>query len=212
MKIVEQKPKLFAGFQWGEPVGEIEELQVRHVGAELHITGLVPRYQAENRPTDLMQQYEIAAKFRAVGKQRTTSDSPETLFANAETDDKLVAFVRRFGPVVAKDAYTNFERLEKSLPEPRLPIRLSAVQDMQELRNEHLIYRSALDLMVRLTESSFDFLSAQGLIKEIASKISDWPKQWERERALSKKEPFWNCKLDSIRRILQLSVGGPDIL
>jgi hypothetical protein len=204
--------RLFPGFQWAEPLHAGEELQVEPVGTELHITGMFPRYEGEHRPTDLIRQYELAAKYRAVGKLRTTGDSPETLFANAETDNKLVAYVRQFGPVVAKDAYTNFERPEKGQSEPRLPIRLFAVQDMQELRNERLIFRSALDLTVRLTESPFDFVSAQHLIREIATRIVDWPKQWERERALSRKEPFWNLRSDSLERIQQLTVQGPDCL
>jgi hypothetical protein len=145
MKNVEHK--LFPGFQWAEPLHAGRELQVEQVGTELHISGLLPRYKGENCPTDLIRQYDIGAKYRAVGKQRTTGDSPETLFANADTDDKLVAFVRRFGPVVAKDAYTNFEKPEKGRSEPRLPLRLFAVQDIRELRNEHVIFRSAMDLM-----------------------------------------------------------------
>ena len=198
--------------QWAEPLHEAKELQVKQIDTALHITGLLPRYEGETRPTDLIRQYDIAAKYRAVGKQRATGDSPEILFANADTDDKLVAFVRRFGPVVAKDAYTNFERPEKGRSEPRLPPRLFAVQDMQELRNEHLIFRSALALMMQLTESPFDFLLAQRLIGEIASKIIDWPKQWEREGVQSGKEPFWNLRADSLKRIKQLTVGGPDCL
>ena len=158
MKYIERR--LFPGFQWAEPLHAGEELQVEPVGTELHITGMFPRYEGEHHPTDLIRQYELAAKYRAVGKPRTTGDSPETLFANAETDNKLVSFVRQFGPVVAKRAYTNFERPEEGRAEPRLPIRLFAVQDMQELRNEHLIFRSAMDLMMRLAESRFDFVSS----------------------------------------------------
>jgi len=203
---------LFLGFQWAEPLRAGAELRVEPVGTELHITGLLPRYEGKDRPTDLIQQYEIGAKYRAVGKQRTTGDSPETQFANAETDNKLVAFVRQFGPVVAKDAYTNFERPEKGQSEPRLPIRLFAVQDMQELRNEHLIFRSALDLTVRLIESPFDFVSAQRLIGEIATGIIAWPEQWERERVQSRKEPFWNLRSDALERIQQLTDRKPDCL
>ena len=203
---------MFPGFQWAESLHEGEELLVEHVRTDLHISGLLPRYEEENRPTDLIRQYDIGAKYRAVGKQRTTGDSPETLFANADTDEKLVAFVRRFGPVVAKQAYTNFEKPEKGLFQPCLPLRLFAVQDIRELRNEHVIFRSAMDLMTRLTESRFDLRSAQRLIGEIAARIIDWPKQWERERVQSRKEPFWNLRADSLQRIHGLTVGGPDCL
>jgi len=209
MAIVEQ---LFPGFQWAEPLEEGGVLQVERAGPELHITGLLPRYQAQNHPSDLLGQYGIAAKCRAVGKPRTTEDSPEILFANADSDDKLIAFVRRFGPVVAKCAYTNFEKPEGGLREPRLPPRLFAVQVIEELRNEHLIYRSALALMSRLTESSFDYPAAQQLIGEIAAKVADWPRQWEREKAQCWKEPIWHLSAESLKRIEQLSSGRPDVL
>jgi hypothetical protein len=209
MNIVEHASR---GFQWAEPVDKGEALQVEQVDTELRITGLLPLYERKDRPTDLIQQYEVAAKYRGVGKQRATGDSPEILFANADTDDKLVAFVRRFGPVVAKQAYTNFERPEKGLPEPRFPPRLYAVQDLRELRNEHLIFRSALTLMMQLTESPFDFLSARRLIGEIASRIIDWPKQWERERVQRKRDPFWNLSADVLPRIKQLAAAKPDCL
>jgi hypothetical protein len=186
-----------------------KELHVEQVGSDLHVAGLVPRYLEENLPTDLMREYEITAKYRAVGKPRKTGNSPDVLFANADTDEKLVAFVRRYGPVVAKEAFTNLERPEKGVPEPRLPLRLSAVQGMQELRNEQVIFRSALAVVIGLTEPNFDFPLAQSRMGDIAAKIVEWPGQWEREKRLTQKEPFWNLRADAIERIKGLTTGVP---
>ena len=62
----------------------------------------MPEYVSETRSCDLLRQYEIAHKNRSIGKQRTGKDSPHIRFANAESDDDLIEFVRSFGPVVAK--------------------------------------------------------------------------------------------------------------
>ena len=134
------------------------------------------------------------------------------LFANAESDEKLIAFVQRFGPVVAKCAFTNFDKPEEGLLEPRVPRRLSAVQDMQELRNEQSIYRAVLALLQQLSEPDFDYLAGQRLIAEIAVKITYWPLQWEREKIFRGKDPFWKLSQKALQRIESLKSLPPGIL
>jgi hypothetical protein len=211
MKNVEHpKRKLFGGFQWADPFAGSKELQVTQVGTDLHIAGLFPRYTEENSPTDLIRECEITAKCRAVGKPGGPGNSPDVLFANAETDEKLVAFVRRFGPIVAKEAYSSFERPESDLAQPHL----YAVQSMKELRDEQVIFRSALGLLTRLTESNFDFPTAQRQIGEIAARIVAWPGQWQRERRERENrfavEPSWNLGADAIERTKRLASAPPD--
>ena len=201
--------ELYGGFQWAEPFQKNGELEVQLLGSKLHITGLLPRYKSEGRPSDVIWQYERAPKSVGIGQKRNGCASPEILFANADTDDKLVAFVRKFGPVVAECAYHNFERPEPNLPEPRFPPRLFAVQDLQELRNEQLIFRSAIALAKQLTNQQYD---SERLIGEIAARIVDWPRQWEREKAQSGREPLWNLDAKSLKRIESLKSGAPDLL
>jgi hypothetical protein len=209
--IVEQ---LCPGFQWAEPFRNGSRFEVVQVGSELHIKGLLPLYLTESHPADLIKQYESAAKYRAVGQPRTAEESAEICFANADTDERLIAFVQRFGPVVATRVGDDFERLrtKKGLTEPHFPPYLVAVQDMQELRNEHCIFRSALALIMELAESDFDNLSARRLIGQIAAKIRDWPRQWEREKSERRKEPLWNLNIESRKRIDHLKSRQPDIL
>lgn len=215
MNIVE---RLYPGYQWAEPLRKGEELTVEQLDSELHITGLLPGYLDQNHPSDLIRQYELGAKYRAVGKLRTSEESPDIRFANAETDEKLIAFVQRFGPVVAKRAYTNFEKPEQGQSVPLLPPRLFAVQDMEELRNEQVIYRSALTLVMRLNEPKFDYESAQILIRTIAEKITAWSRQWKREKSQrvenlqGKEESYWSLSAESLKRIQQLKSGSPDLL
>jgi hypothetical protein len=145
----------------------------------------------------------VARKDRSIGKQKAGKDSPLIRFANADTDEKLIAFVRTFGPVVAKSTHLHSE------PQPIL----TAQQEMQELRNERSIYHAALALVMELRRTrDFDYLFAQRLIEKIASNISDWPRQWEREQLHRNGEPFWGLATDSLKRIQQLSFSRPDML
>jgi hypothetical protein len=48
----------------------------------------------------LIRQYEHARKAR-VFEQSGSKNSPHIRFANSKSDEKLIAFIRDFGPVVA---------------------------------------------------------------------------------------------------------------
>lgn len=151
------------------------------VGSDLQITGSVPLYQRQNSPCDLICQYERSYRQLEIGQQRTGTQSPDMCFANADTDQKLLAFVRRFGPVVAKCVTDTSLIPDKELGEPRFPGHLIAHQDMQELRNEQAVYRAALALVMQLGQQDYDYASGQQLMKTIAANIKDWPRQWERK-------------------------------
>lgn len=169
MKIVEH---IHPGFQWAEPL-KGKELSVDCIGSELQIIGLVPTYQAEGSPCDLIRQYEISPRQVPIGQQRTGMQSPEVCFANADSDEKLIAFVRRFGPVVAKDIKDTRLIPDEELLEPRLPGRLIAQQDMQELRNEQAVFRAALALIMHLDKETHDYVSVQQLMQAIDLKMTE---------------------------------------
>jgi hypothetical protein len=205
MKNVEQS---HFGYQWAEHLCK-EGLEVKRRGSELHIAGILPQYRDANEASDLIREFTISAKYRAVGRARTTEPSPDIRFANADTDEKLIAFVQRFGPVVAKCAYINAEKPEAGRLAPRMPLRLFAVQDLQELRNEQAIYRCALAL-VQMAKSNCDHSSLRGLIGKISTRISDWPRQWKREKSQCKRQPLWNLSVQSLKRIKELVNALPD--
>ena len=176
-------------------------MEVERLEAELRVTGLFPSYQEEDRPFDLMQQYDNSRKKRSKRMQNDRKESPHVRFANADNDEKLIAFVRRFGPVIAKSVVDTRMIPDPVLGEPRLPGRLIAIQDLQELRNEQSIYRAALALIVEMSKEDFDYGFARSQIAEMALHIGNWPQQWERERAQRKTEPSWKIHPDSIKRI-----------
>jgi hypothetical protein len=205
MKIVE---RFNPSFQWAKPL-QGSELDVNRIGADLQVTGFVPTYKNKEPPCDLIHEYKKFPKQLATG-QRTGTQSPEMCFANANTDEKLIAFVRRFGPVVAKCVEDTRMVPDKELGEPRFPSRLIAQQDMQELRNEHAVYRAGLELVLQLSAPDYDYVSAQQLIQAIASGIKKWPQQWKREKSERRVEPRWNLSTRALERIEQLSSVPPD--
>jgi hypothetical protein len=207
MTVVEHTAK---GFQWGDPLTKRAGLDVKLEGGCLQIVGLLPHYTASSScACDLLQQYQMARK--DLSKGRPGKNSPHIRFANADTDAKLIAFVRQFGPVVARSVYDNFERPEKGLPEPRWPPRLTAKQDMNELRSERLLYHFALNLVIELGQPEANASMVQHSIKEIADKVSDWPRQWEREQRLRQPHQIlWKISPESVKRIQQLSTAPAD--
>jgi hypothetical protein len=164
------------GFQWAEPL-QGKNLTLEVVGSDLLVAGLFPTYSAEDSPCDLLRQYEKSPKQIAIGQQRTGTHSPEVSFANAHTDEELIAFVRRFGPVVAKSVEDTAMIPDKELGEPRWPRRLIAHQDMEELRKEQMTYRAALALVVQLDQVNQRHVSVQQLMLAIDAKLTEELKQ-----------------------------------
>jgi hypothetical protein len=126
------------------------------------------------------------------------------MFANAGSDEELIDFVRRFGPVVAKTA---------SLSELKVPLTaisnlftrtITATQDMNELRNEQRIFRAALHIvnLLHQDEKKFDVEASRDWIGQIAAGIAKWPVQWERERSERNSQPDWELTEKSLNFIL----------
>jgi hypothetical protein len=198
MTIVE---RIIPGFQWAEPlVGQ--DLEVQLEGSDLKITGLFPQYTGSFMASDLLAQFENYRTQIAIGQERTGTFAPDVMFANADTEEKLISFVRRFGPVVARRVFLKVGQESR--------IYITAYQDLQELRNEQKIYRAALALIMELSGKEFHEATARQHIKAIVTHVSDWPRQWEREKTLEGVEPTWRLSIESLNRIEQLSLAPPD--
>ena len=211
------EPQLFIGYQWGEPPNGQSHFLVSRIGEELEITAAMPEYMSETSSCDLLRQYEIARKNRPIGKQRTGKDSPHIRFANADSDDDLIDFVRDFGPVVSK----SWKLLPFVPPpgpwradDPSVQNLMRVRQDLQELRSERRIYNAAFGLLVELDKKpiEFDVDCAKQRMAEIAREIRGWPRQWNRERKERGENPLWRVRGDSIRRIAALAKSGPDLV
>jgi hypothetical protein len=208
---MENVEHLTHGFQWADSPQLDGNLEVSNIGPDLQICGLLPDHTSRASSVDVILSFARVPKSCPIGQPRTGKESPDVLFANADSDEKLISFVRRFGPVVAK--YVRVEHLssDSELSELRPRAGLIAGQDIQELRNEQVIYRAAMRLAI-LARKRKEETEARTLIREIASRIGDWPRQWERERSQRHGgiEPSWRMRAESLKRIEHLSMAGPD--
>jgi hypothetical protein len=198
---------VYPGYQWGEPLDRTEFLSVKRVGESLKIRAAMPSYLSQNRPCDFIRKYETARKERPFDKRKVGKDSPHIRFANADSEDDLIDFVRSFGPVTAT-AFRMKRLQDFSLPEMtpdghRLQFVIEAYQDLAELKTEQKIYKAALGLILELAknDAEFDLDIAQKQVAEIARGIQDWPSQWERERKARGDDPAWRAPARSIQRI-----------
>jgi hypothetical protein len=197
MTFVEQ---IYPGFQWAEPL-KGSEFEVKQIGLVLEVSGFFPTYGRPEATFDLIRQYDKFSQTLAKAGQISGALSPEISFANADTDEKLIAFVRQFGPVVTKRLKDTRIIPDAKTGEPESPGRLIAQQDMQELKSEQSVYRAALGLVHWLANEGDDTRSVDPLIELIAVRIKDWPEQWMREKRLREKEPAWQLREKSLKRI-----------
>jgi hypothetical protein len=170
--------------RWGE------DLSVARIQNQLIVIGtmvLLPHQQGQSK--DIWERYRAFPRNWSADR---ALQSPHIEFANADTDDKLVSFVERFGPVVAS-SYT------ESMQD------IAAHQDMSELRDEQVIYSSALRLLSELQrqdEPNQDHIMKY--VRDIVAKLRSWPDQWKRESGLRTPEytdPQWNFQPTSFDRI-----------
>jgi len=125
--------------------------------------------------------------------------APHIEFANADSDDKLVAFVERFGPVTTC-------AFETAITED---LRIGAAQDLDELRNERILYSAALRLLSELQHpEKTDRERIMNCMREIAVKTRTWPDQWQRESqmraARDNAKPSWQFQQVELRSIESL--------
>ena len=206
---------LFLGRQWGEPIEGENCLRVKRDGEVLEIIATLPRYLSGDHPCDLVRQYEIALKNYTIGKQRLGKESPHIRFANADNDEKLIDFVRDFGPVTAyRWEWLRMPQRSRRVDDPVQQTGMRAWLDLDELRNEQRIFKAALGLVLESTkkDTEYNFVSAKCMMAEIAKGIRKWPLQWGREKKALGHAPLWKVRQDSQRRIGVIAKAGRDRL
>jgi hypothetical protein len=164
----------------------------------------MPDLSSEAHLFDPILQYSNARQARPTRVAKTGKDGPHIRFANANNDDKLIDFVRSFGPVVCKSLKT----LHVMSSGDERPVRIlqRARQDLQELKSEQQIYQAALNLIRELADEESEYVpeNANQWIAEIARGISDWPLQWKREKKQRGVNPLWRAPRESIQRIVAI--------
>jgi len=193
----------YPSFVWGK------DISVKVGPDELEVSAVVPVLQEDrDAAPDALRAYMRAVR-RFEGPKRQGKNSPHIEFANADNDQKLVKFVQRFGPVVVSSLHTE----ERETPPDPFGFQTSqtilvARQNLAELRNEHMAYRSALALVSELQRGKhFNIATLRRCVVEIVEKVSMWPQQWERERQLRAGgqgyagQPQWLFQQDNLQHL-----------
>lgn len=183
MAIVERRilPQ-YPSFPWAKSI------QVKTLSNDsLEISGIVPYTNEERHEApDLFREYRKAIQ-RYGGEKRQGKNSPHVQFANATTRQKQIEFVKRYGPVIVKSCVV-IDRPAQSTDFPDLPLTetvITAEQSLEELNREHMIFRSAVDLVFELQHGKdTDLSSIRKYVRMVLNNTSGWPAQWERERRL----------------------------
>ena len=207
MKFVEQT---YPSFVWGTGIS------VRVYGDELEVSGIAAVTDEERRVAPDPFRGYLQAVTRYGGQKRQGKNSPHIQFANAETDQELVRFVQRFGPVVVSSLRTEERDSPSSVDLPGLGkiefpgtrTVLVARQDLAELRSERRAYRAALSLVGELQWGKrADVSKIQECVSAILESVSQWPAQWEREHKLRAsgqgcpRQPPWLFRQDNLRHL-----------
>jgi hypothetical protein len=213
MVFVEQRlRKTYPNLVWAK------DISVEVCGDELEVTGTVVLLEEEALAApDLFREYRGAVS-RYGGKKRQGKNSPHIQFANAGSDEELIEFVQRFGPVII----SSLRKEERSIPDVTDVIGalhsdysvdrtiLVARQVFADLRSEQRVYRAALSLVSELQRTMHVDTDRIGEnVSEIAANISKWPEQWERERKLGADgfgfgtEPAWLFRQPNLERFKQ---------
>lgn len=196
MKIVEHYPPL----AWGM------RLQVESSESGLTVRALELISDQDSRASDVFHAYRKSiSKLKGENRQ-----SPHIEFANANDDDKLDRFVRRFGPIVVTSFRKEDAIIPSGLDEPCETTRplIVGLQDWTELRNEQRMFHAAITLVAELQregESNLEIIKQR--ICTINELAGDWVRQCKRERRLRMsgagydKNPKWFWGSDSCRTL-----------
>jgi hypothetical protein len=168
MTIVEHT---YPPFRWGD------DLQMMTDDDRLLVGGRSAWMRSHRPSSDLLREYMKAPKNWS-NRKHTGKDAPHVRFANADTDEKLIAFVKEFGPVVVS-----------ALIEDNEHSTMVGTQDLRELREERVLYKSALVLISLLArDRKPENREPLSYISTIVERLREWPRQWERERKMRGKE------------------------
>jgi hypothetical protein len=195
------------------------DISVTQNGNELVVYGEAP-FSDEQRQfaPDVFREYRRAGRLQRAQKG-AAKESPHLQFANAATDQDLVRFIGRFGPVVAKSYYvldvadSDLGGCIELLGFGQVRFRNSGVfrvayQDLNELKRERDLYRAAVALVDELKNGKqADVKRIHECISAVVEGLIAWPHQWLRERRLrvaaqcASLEPTWTFGEDDVQAV-----------
>ena len=191
------------------------DIEVEVAPQHLKVMGNVLSSDAQVQPKqDLFHRY--LEWTRDWSEKRGGRNPPHIQFANAKTDQQLIAFVRTFGPVAA----SSIEEVNTTDDWT-----LTAIQSIGSLRRERQTYAAALTLLVELDpKGTANPQTIQTCLSQISEGCRHWTPEWRTESEWRKLEhcrpPSWHFDESAWESLAFLKVSaerypdpkGPEIL
>jgi hypothetical protein len=124
--------------RWAARISIERDGDILRVSGTGRIFHNAPIARLKGADEDLLRLYRESVKLGT--EKRTGKLSPHIQFANCRTDEELIHFVGRFGPVLASPKLATDEGLGT----------ISALQPLDSLRREHTIFAGAVGLVAHL--------------------------------------------------------------
>ncbi len=179
------------------------DIEVEVVREHLRVTGNVLFSDAQVQPKrDLFRRYLEWS--RDWSQKRGGRNLPHIQFANAKTDQQLIAFVKTFGPVVASSVE------EVNTTENWT---LTAIQSIDTLRRERQTYAAALTLLAELDpRGTANLQTIQTCLSRISEGCRHWTHEWRAESEWRKSEhcrpPSWHFDESAWENLVFLKVSA----
>jgi len=161
------------------------EIDVVKKGTSLAVTAGQATYKRPRRPQrDPVGMAKMAAAAESI--HQLGVDAPHARFANASSEAELIQFVRDFGPIHANSVKEDLVRARG---------RLVAIQNMELLRAEQMVFRQCVDILAEIKKGpDADTSAAFQAVVEICFRVAKWPRQWRAEKKAREDEqtvPIW---------------------
>jgi hypothetical protein len=188
------------------PLTWASNIEVEKSGRDLIIGGIASP-QDEQSSGDLFRSYRDWALDRTT--KRSGLNAPHIRFANAETDQQLITFVKRFGPIWAE--LIAEEESDFAEEDTHCSVLLRAAkQSLEALHREQRTYAAALDLLAELDKGKkADPQSIQTHLAIIVDGCEHWTSEWQRERAWRRSHgqlpPSWHFDRSEWENLVRLN-------
>jgi hypothetical protein len=176
-------------------------VEVEKSGRDLIVGGIAsPKEEQPNG--DIFRSYRDWALDRTTKRSGLTA--PHIRFANAKTDQELITFVKKFGPIWAESiAEEDTDRF----------LFRAAKQSLDTLHREQRIYAAALDLLEELAkEKKANVQSIQVYLSDIVNGCKHWTSEWQRELAWRESHdqlpPSWHFDNSEWENLVRLNVNA----
>ena len=131
--------------------------------------------ESESRAVDILGEYRDAPRIRSIAAEfRSGLRAPHIRFANAVSEEKIVEFVRTYGPI------NGLREAWKALPQRKYAA-LTVIESLQRIRRERMLFLAVLKLSRSLLSKTEDIEGIRNALADMAHSVNQPGAEWERD-------------------------------